>query len=129
VFITQFSLNRGFDEPVSVTSTDYSLIHEVKPDAGAIVYIEGVHIVAENPSGSGVTLSFGVRAFLDDGNESTLAVKEVEEGSKFDDWLRWLYDGVPNGRMIRSIRLYAKISGTTSNYPTIRLAKVSGIQG
>lgn len=123
------SLNKGFDELVDVTTTDYSLIHEVKPDTGSIVYIEGVHIVAENPSGSGVTLSFEVRALLDDGSEASIPPVDVAEGSKFDDWLRWFYDAIPNGRVVTAVRLYAKISAPTSTYPSIRLARVVGVQG
>ena len=94
-------------------------------------YVEGIHVIANNPSDSGVTLYFKVKAELSDGNEVELASESVTEGNSFDDWLRWICDTITNGKIIKCIKLYAYCSGTpASGYePTVQLERVVGIQG
>jgi hypothetical protein len=118
---------------VTVTETSLALKQSIAPDTGfyGFAYVEGVRVTASNPTGSGVTLYFQVKALLDDGTEADLSdVKSVAEGGSFDDWLRWIYDAVGNGRTIREIRLYAYCSATpAAGYePTVNLAKVTGVQ-
>jgi hypothetical protein len=118
---------------VTVTETSVTLKQSVAPDSGfyGFAYIEGIRVTASNPTGSGVTLYFQVKALLDDGTEVNLSdVKSVAEGGSFDDWLRWIYDSVGNGRTIREVRLYAYCSATpaTGYEPTVNLAKVTGVQ-
>jgi hypothetical protein len=118
---------------VAVTETTATLKQSVAPDFGfyGFAYIEGVRITASNPAGSGVTLYFQVRALLDDGTEVNLSDwVSVAAGASFDDWLRWVYDAVGNGRAIREVRLYAYVSATpaTGYEPTVSIAKVTGLQ-
>jgi hypothetical protein len=118
---------------VTVTETSPTLKQSVAPDSGfyGFAYIEGIRVTASNPTGSLVTLYFQVKALLDDGTEVSLSdVKSVAEGGSFDDWLRWIYDSVDNGRTIREVRLYAYCSATpaTGYEPTVNLAKVTGVQ-
>ncbi len=116
----------------TVTETTETLKSEISPDVGSdILYVEGIHIQANNPSGSGVTLTFSIKAVLDDASEISIVSQNVSEGGSFDDWLRWIYDSIPSGKKIRSIRLYAYCSATpTSGYePTVQIVKVTGLQG
>ena len=117
---------------VTVTETTSTLKQTLAPDSGyyGFSYVEGIHITANNPSGSGVTLYFQTKAYLDDGTEVALHTEQsVVEGGSFDDWLRWFYDSIPNGKMVREIRLYAYCSATpASGYePTVNIEKVTGM--
>lgn len=125
-------LNSGYTEE-PVTTTTKSPHHAVAPDPDYdyIAYVEGVRVTGSNPSGSGVTLYFDVVALLDDESEVSLSGEvAVEEGTTYDDWLRWMLDAVPSGRSITQIILYAYCSATpASGYePTLALARVTGIQ-
>ncbi len=115
----------------TVTETTETQKAEVTPSSGSMIYVEGIHVQANNPSGSGVTLTFSVKAVLDDSSEVVLSSQNVTEGSSFDDWLRWIYDSIPSGRIVKTIRLYAYCSGTpsTGNEPTVQLVKITGLQG
>ena len=126
------AINKGLSDS-TVTETSESLKQELSPDSGHswLAYVEGVHIVANNPGGSGCTLYIQVRALLDDDSEVSLSDwLSVGEGSSLDDWLRWIYDAVPNGRTIKAIRLYAYCSATpaSGSEPTVRIDKVVGLQ-
>jgi hypothetical protein len=118
---------------VLVTETTATLKQSVAPDPGfyGFAYVEGVRVTASNPAGSGVTLYLQVRALLDDGGEVSLSDwVSVAPGAGFDDWLRWVYDAVGNGRTIREVRLYAYCSATpAAGYePSVSIAKVTGVQ-
>ena len=126
------TFSRGLD-PVKVTETVQTLKQELRPDEGfkLFIYIDGINVRAENPSGSNATLSFQLRAVLDDGREVALHDwTSVQQGAVFDDWLRWIYDVVDNGRTITSIRLYAYCSSVpaTRLEPTIAIKRVTGLQ-
>jgi len=114
-----------------VTETSETLKQTLTPDLSYIYYLEGVHVVANNPSGSGVTLYFKVKVELDDGSEVELASQSVSEGDSFDSWLRWIYDSVTNQKIIKSIKLYAYCSDTpaSGSEPTVQLERVTGLQG
>jgi hypothetical protein len=118
--------------PVVVTETVLTLKQELTPDEGfyGFPYIEGIRVTATNSTGSTVTLYFITRALLDDGTEIDLHSEiSVAEGASFDDWIRWIYDVIPNGRTIKAIRLYARVSATpTSGYePSVNIERVSGV--
>jgi len=129
--VSLMTLNKGNATSVTVTETTETLKQTVTPDATYMYYVEGIHVVANNPSGSGVTLYFKVKAYLDDGSEIELSSESVSEGGSFDSWLRWIYDSVTNGKIIKSIKLYAYCSGTPTagSEPTVQLERVTGIQG
>ena len=114
-----------------VTETSETLKQSVSPDLNFMYYVEGIHVIANNPSGSGVTLYFKVKAELDNGSEVELASKSVSEGDSFDSWLRWIYDSVTNQKIIKSIKLYAYCSDTpaSGSEPTVQLERVTGLQG
>jgi len=117
---------------VTVTETTLTLKQELVPDEGfyGFAYVEGIRVRAENPTGSEVNLFFIIKVLLDDGNEVELHDEvQVDEGSVFDDGLRWIYDAVPHGKMIRSIRLYAYCSDLpASGYePSVNIEKVVGV--
>lgn len=125
-------LNSGYPEE-AVTTTTKEPLHTVAPDPDYdyIAYIEGVRVTGTNPSGSGVTLYFDVTALLDDESEVSLSGEvAIDEGTTFDDWLRWMLDAVPSGRSIVQVTLYAYCSATpASGYePTLALARVTGLQ-
>ena len=124
------SLNKGYNTEVTVTETTITLKQEVTPDANYLTYVEGIHVIANNPSGSGCTLYFELRALTEDGTEYVLETGTVSEGSSFDDWLRWIYDAIENGKKVTAIRLYASVdTSPASGYePTIKLMDVTGIQ-
>lgn len=113
-------------------------LHQVAaPDRGffAIAYLEGIRVVAENPAGSGTPLRFRVACLLDDGSEAHLWPlgsdwHEVEEGEKFDDWLRWPYDALPSGRAVKEVRLYAYCAKPPARglEPRLALREVVGLE-
>ena len=125
------SVSKGLDA-VTVTETVLTLKQELVPDEGfyGFAYVEGIRVRAENPTGSGVNLFFVIKVLLDDGSEVGLHDEVlVGEGNVFDDCLRWIYDAIPHGRMIRAVRLYAYCSGLpASGYePSINIEKVVGV--
>jgi len=124
-------LNKGLPA-VKVTETVETLKQEVYPDNNYeyLYYIEGIHFVANNPLTSLVTLYYKITALLDDGTETILTYGSLLTGESFDDWLRWIYDAVPNQRQIKSIRLYAYCSGipARNSEPTVQLERVTGLQ-
>jgi len=124
------TINKGNTSSTTVTETSETLKQSVSP-LNYMYYVDGIHVVANNPSGSGVTLYFKVKAELDDGSEVELASQSVSEGDSFDSWLRWICDSVTNQRVIKSIKLYAYCSDTpASGYePTVQLERVTGLQG
>jgi len=128
--ITLTILNKGNTSSVTVTETSETLKQSVSPDNLYMTYVEGIHVVANNPSGSGVTLYFSVKALLDDGSEVELKSESISEGSNFDSWLRWIYDSITNGKIIKEIRLYAYCSATPAagSEPTVQLERVTGLQ-
>lgn len=125
-------VNKG-GSGVTVTETSETLKQEVTPDPDYryFTYVEGIRIVADNPSGSGCTMYLQPRALLDDDTEVNLSDWiEVSEGSSLDDWLRWIYDAVGGGRTVKAIRLYAYCSAApaSGNEPIVRIDKVVGLQ-
>jgi len=125
--------NAGIATSTTVTETVETLKQSVGPDTGFsyFVYIEGVHLLASNPTGSGATLSMIPRALLDDGTEVDLSdAVTVAEGASFDDWLRWVKGRVTGGRTISEVRLYASVDvAPAAGYePTVQLERVTGIQ-
>ena len=127
----KISINKGNTSSVTVTETSETLKQSVSPDLNFMYYVEGIHVIANNPSGSGVTLYFKVKAELDDGSEVELSSQSVSEGDSFDSWLRWAYDSVTNQKTIKSIKLYAYCSNTpaSGSEPTVQLERVTGLQG
>lgn len=126
------AINKGGAE-VKVTEVEPTLKQEVTPDTDFkyLLYVEGIHVVVNNPSGSGVDVYFQVRALLDDESEVNLTDWiTVGEGSKFDDWLRWIYDAIPSGRIIKTIRIYVYCSSTPSSgyEPVVQIERVTGLQ-
>lgn len=120
--------NAGNTSDSKVTSTSATMVQEYSVQPG---YIEGIHLVANNPSGSGCTLYLQLRAYLENGSEVALHDwVSVGEGGSFDDWLRWIYEKINDGLAISSIRLYAYVSATpNSGYePTARIDRVTGVR-
>ena len=58
------TLNKGFNTPVTVTETVLTLKQEITPDNDFISWIKSIHVVANNPTGSGCTLYFMLKALL-----------------------------------------------------------------
>jgi len=124
-------LNKGNASSVTVTETSETLKQSVTPDLNFMYYVDGVHVVANNPAGSGATLYFKVKAELSTGSEIELSSETVAEGNSFDSWLRWPYDSITNEGVVKSIKLYAYCSAApASGYePTVQLERVTGLQG
>jgi len=122
-------INKG-DSQYTVTETSPTLKGEVCADNKYIVFPDAVHVIADNPSGSGVNLTFEVSAVLDDGSETVIATQTITDGTVWDDWLIHFLDKIPNGRKIKCIRLYANVSGTpaSGSEPTVQLERVIGVQ-
>ena len=122
-------LNKGNESSVTVTETSETLKQTVSPDYDFIEYLEGVHVVANNPSGSGCTLTFRIKAQTVEG-VVTISTQTVNEGESFDSWLRWSVDAIINNSKIKEIRLYAYCSAApASGYePTVQLERVTGVQ-
>jgi len=127
-------VNKGLTA-VTVTETTITLKQELAPDAGFFGFpsLEGIHIRVDNPIGTGSVLRFITRALLDDGTECDLHTEvEVAEGAIYDDWFRWIYDTVTNGRTITAIRLYAYAPtydpATATATGTVNIERVTGIQ-
>ena len=125
-------LNKGCQSPAQVTESAPTLKQSVQPDKQRILLVESIHVVADNPSGSGVTLYFMLKALLEDESEVNLLDQEEEiaEGMSFDDWLIDIMQKIPNQSRINEVRLYAYCSSTPNEgfEPTIHLERVVGVQ-
>jgi len=126
------TLNKGFTTSATVTETALTMKQEVTPDNDFISLIESIHVIANNPSGSGVTLYFMLRAVISDDSEVDLldAEESVAEGESFDDVLIDVMEAIPTNEKIKAVRLYAYCSAApNSGYePTVQLEKVTGVQ-
>lgn len=127
------TLNKGFTTAATVTETSLTLKQEVLPDNDFISLVDSIHVVANNPSGSGATLYFMLRALLTDGTTEVdlLSAEEgVAEGGSFDDYLVDIMDDIPSNDKIKAVRLYAYCSvAPASEYePTVQIVKVTGVQ-
>lgn len=127
-----YNLNKGYTSPLEVTSTKPILAFKVSSDLQYIAYIEGIHMIATNPSGSGVKLYFRPVVYtVPDEKEHELTDWFVLlEGQDFDDWLRWINDAIPNGVQVKEVRLYAFVDKEPSPdfIPKVLLRRVTGIQ-
>lgn len=127
------TLNKGNDSSETVTETSLTLKQSVTPDNDFISLIDSIHVVANNPSGSGCTLYFMLRALLSDGTmevELLDAEETVAEGESFDDVLIDVMSKMPTNEKIKAVRLYAYCSAipATGYEPTVQLEKVTGVQ-
>jgi len=127
------TLNKGFTSGVTVTETALTLKQEITADNDFIGFIHSIHVVASNPTGSGATLYFMLRALLSDGaTEVDLldAEESVAEGASFDDYLVDVMDKITSNEKISAIRLYAycSVAPATGYEPTVQLEKVVGVQ-
>ncbi|RLI77561.1 hypothetical protein DRP04_11195 [Archaeoglobales archaeon] len=127
-----FNLNKGSDTAATVTETTETLKQEITADKNYIYLVESIHVLATNPTGSGATLYFTLKALLDDGSEVNLlsAAESVAEGGSFDDTLINVMDAIPNDAKISAIRLYAycDLAPVAGYEPTVQLEKVTGVQ-
>ena len=62
------TLNKGFTSAETVTETSSTLKQEILPDNDFISLVDSIHVVANNPTGSGATLYFMLKALLSDGS-------------------------------------------------------------
>jgi hypothetical protein len=126
------TLNKGNASSVQVTETALTQKQEVTPDNDFIGWVNRIHVQANNPSGSGCTLYFMLRAVKSDDTEDDLLDSEesVAEGESFDDWLIDVMDAVTTNEKVKAIRLYAYCSQAPNagNEPTVQLEKVVGVQ-
>jgi|Deesub1362A_J573_1020465.scaffolds.fasta_scaffold00761_32 hypothetical protein len=126
-------LSKGNISSVQVTETALTLKQEVTPDNDFISIVDSIHVVADNPSGSGCTLFFMLRALLSDGaTEVNLldAEESVAEGASFDDVLIDVMSSITTNEKVSAIRLYAYCSAAPASgfEPTIQLEGVTGVQ-
>ena len=127
------TLNKGYSMATAVIETDLTLKQEITPDNDFISWIEGIHVVANNPTGSGCTLYFMLKVLLSDGTtEINLldAEESVPEGGDFDDVLIDVMEAIPTNEKIKAVRLYAYCSvAPNSGYePSVQLERVVGVQ-
>lgn len=126
------TLNKGNGTAAQVTETTPTLKQSVTPDNDFISLISTIHVVANNPDGSGVTLYFMLRAVTSDDSEVDLldAEEEVAEGKSFDDRLLFVMEKIPSNEKIKGVRLYAYCSATPAEgyEPTVQLERVTGVQ-
>lgn len=125
-------LNRGNASGVNVTETALTEKQDIQPNNDFIGYIERINVVCNNPSGSGCTLYFILRALLDDDSETDLldAEESVSEGNSFDDWLIDVMENITSNHRVKEVRLYAYCSTTPAggSEPTVQLKRVLGVQ-
>ena len=126
-------LNKGYITSAAVTEISLTLKQEITPDNDYIGWVDRIHVVCDNPAGSGATLYFTIKALLSDGvTEIDLlsAEESVAEGETFDDELIDVMDVIPTNEKISAIRLYAYCSTTpnTGYAPTVQLEKIVGVQ-
>jgi hypothetical protein len=127
------TLSKGNATSVLITETALTLQQSVMPDSDFIGLLDSIHVVANNPTGSGATLYFMLRALLSDGvTEVDLldAEESVAEGSSFDDVLIDVMSNITSNEKIKEIRLYAycSITPATGYEPDLQLEKVTGVQ-
>ena len=133
------TLNKGNTTQTKVTETVSTLKQSVEPDYQNILSVDLIHVVANNPAGSGCTLYFMLKVLLDDESEANLldSFESVAEGESFDDcWVNLanpngsIQNKVPSGKRIKEVRLYAYCSSApAANYePTVQLERVMGVQ-
>lgn len=118
-------------QSVQVTSTTPSLVHEYVAGQGrerVIAWLNPVHVEANNPSGSGVTLYFSVAAIYSELGERTVGQVSVAEGSTAKRNIRVPGDSLNDGEEdeLIGVRVYAWVSGTPATAPTIDVVTVSG---
>jgi hypothetical protein len=126
-------LSKGNTTSATVTETTLTLKQEVLPDNDFISFVHSIHVIANNPAGSGSTLYFMLRALLSDGvTEVDLldAEESVAEGASFDDWLLDIIEKVNTNEKIMAIRLYAycSVAPAAGYEPTVQIEKVTGVQ-
>ncbi|MEM3489583.1 MAG: hypothetical protein QXO75_08040, partial [Nitrososphaerota archaeon] len=116
----------------TVTETSLSVKDEVGPLANRVSLIPmDIEYSADNPSGSGVTLTVVCRAVYTDGTTTDLRTDQVNEGGTLS--VSFTPDGLckllSDGKVLQKIQLLAYCSTTpASGYePTVTLTRVAGV--
>ncbi len=110
--------------PVTVTNTQPETVLTIYEED--IVYVEGVHITASNPVGSGTSLHLRPVIVHSLGRTPLSDYVTVPEGQAFDDWLRFLLDSVPDDAQVNGVELeaYVGLAPPTGNEPQVQLQVV-----
>ncbi|MEM0112987.1 MAG: hypothetical protein QW253_00110 [Metallosphaera sp.] len=116
----------------TVTETSLSVKDEVGPLANRVSLIPmDIEYSADNPSGSGVTLTVVCRAVYTDGTTTDLRTDQVNEGGTLS--VSFTPDGLckllSDGKVLQKIQLLAYCSATpAATYePTVTLTRVAGL--
>ncbi len=94
--------------PVTVTNTSPLIVASIAVEG--LLYIEGVHLLAENPPGSGTPLNIRVVVLHSEGSTLLTNTLVIDEGVSFDDWLRFILDDVPDGVELRGVAVEAWVN-------------------
>jgi len=121
-------VNRGATAESPVTSTTETVIHQVTKKRNYIYYIETIHVIAKNPTGSGTTLHFKVRLVFHDNTYKDIFIYDLAEGQEFNDWLHYIMEHVDDGKLINSVQLlaYVDVTPPTGYEPVVQLERVVG---